>query len=280
MNQARASTPICRRFFLKLSVCLVLLCSVCFAGCLWPQPQNKTTALAADPLEITHTHYYDYNGTSVLTGIITNKGTASLTNVSLQAEGYTNNTLYQQGYASSETGIKSVILPGASSPFMIKLKDIAAHRTDTTLPALSQGALKVGKVSSTSKLIANKMANRPTSITAEKLALRYRIKPGPGYTLSDAKPYPFSIINSKAEVFKKSFSVTGEVYNAGGENVASTVVAAVFYQKDGTVLGVFTASLPGTLNPERTAAFQIDVPKATFPITPARTEVFAYKLTS
>ena len=280
MNQARTSTPICWHFFLKLSVCLVLLCSVCSAGCLWPQPQNKTTALAPDPLKITHTHYYDYNGTSVLTGIITNKGTASLTNVSLQADGYTNSTLYQQGYASSETGIKSVILPGASSPFMIKLKDIAAHRTNATSPALSRGRLKAAKVSSASPLVANKMANRSTSVTTEKLALRYRIKPEPGYTLSDARPYPFSIINGKAAVFKKNISVNGEVYNGGGENVTSTVVAAVFYQKDGTVLGVFTASLPGTVNPKRTAAFQIDVPKATFPTTPARTEVFAYKLTS
>ena len=280
MNQAGASIPSCRHFFLRLSVCLVLLFSVSFAGCLGQQPQNKTTVLATDPLEITHTHYYDYNGTSVLTGIIVNKGTASLTNVNLQAEGYANNTLYEQGYASSETGIKSVILPGASSPFMIKMKDIASNRTNMTLPTLSQGALRAAKASSTSKLIASKTANQPASIARKKLELRYRIKPGPEYALSDARPYPLSIVNSKATVFNKSISVSGEVYNGGGESVSSSIVAAVFYQKDGTVLGVFTASLPGALDPKRTAAFQIDVPKITFPITPARAEVYAYKLTS
>ena len=90
-------------------------------------------------------------------------------------------------------------------------------------------------------------------------------------------------MNGKTHFFNQTISVSGEVYNGGLENVNSSVVAVALYKKDGNVLGVFVGKPQGELTPEKTAPFQIDIPRGNFSISladVARTEVYAYKFTS
>ncbi|MGZ4851918.1 MAG: hypothetical protein ACXV3D_01845, partial [Halobacteriota archaeon] len=93
---------------------LLILVSVAvsFAACLTEQSNNETTHSTVNAVNVTHTYYYTYNGTSYLTGIIKNMGRQNLVDVSLQAEGYANNTTYERGYAGPETGVNSTLLPG------------------------------------------------------------------------------------------------------------------------------------------------------------------------
>jgi len=167
--------------------------------------------------------------------------------VSLQAEGYANNTTYERGYAGPETGVNSTLLPGETTPFMIKMNS----KTQTSMQP------------------------------AKKYNLRYRILP-PDYKLSNENPYPLAIVNNETHFFNQTISFTGEVYNGGTENVNSSVVAVALYGKDENVLGVFAGKPQGELAPEKTAPFQIDIQR-NFSISladVARTEVYAYKFTS
>ncbi len=234
-------------FYSSLVLCLIisvaLLISIGSAGCLNKQPQTTVTS---DRLEIRNTYFYNYNETSFLTGILVNKATESVVNVNLQAEGYVNDTIYERGRAGPDTGIKSVILPNESSPFMIKMNPVTPQNTTTTS-------------------------------ATQKPQLSYRIEPQIT-SVSPAQPYPLSTINTKAAAFSQAINVSGEVYNEGNENVTSSIVAAAFYQENGTVLGVFTGTSQGDLGPKQTAPFQIDVQTSAFPIKPARTEIYAYQL--
>lgn len=229
---------------LCLAITVALLISIGSAGCL--SKQSQPTTITSDQLEIKNKYFFNYNGTSFLTGILVNKATESLVNINLQAEGYVNDTVYERGHAGPDTGIKSVILPNESSPFMIRMIPVAPHNA-TTIPS------------------------------AQQPQLSYRIEPQVK-SLSSATPYPLSTINTKATAFNQAINVSGEIYNGGNENVSSSIVAAAFYQENGTVLGVITGSPQGDLGPKKTAAFQIDVQTSAFPIKPARTEIYAYQL--
>ena len=74
---------------LLVLVALTLTASV--AGCVTEQPNNGS-APTINPVNVTHTYYYTYNGTPYLTGIIKNIGTVNVVDINLQAEGYANNT--------------------------------------------------------------------------------------------------------------------------------------------------------------------------------------------
>ncbi len=212
------------------------------AGCLNKPSQ---TAAAANPA-IEDKYYYNYNGTSFLTGKLINRGQENLVNVNLQAEGYANDTVYERGLAGPNTGIKSVIRPNESSPFMIKMS-----------PVTSQ--------------------NATASSQAHPSQLSYRIIPQISSS-SAVQPYPLSTINTKAVAVNQAINVSGEVYNEGNQNITSSIAAVAFYQENGTVLGVFTGRPLGDLGPKQTAPFQIDVQTSAFPIQPARSEIYAYEL--
>ncbi len=241
------STDTLLSFCERLGVCLVigvaLIVATGAAGCLNTQPP---TAVGSDSIRIDNRYYYNYNGTSFLTGILVNTAQQSLVNVNLQAEGYANDTVYERGLAGPDTGIKSVILPNENSTFMIKMSPVTAQ-------------------------------NATTSSQAQKPQLNYRIVPQIG-SMSAVQPYPLSTINTKAAAVNQAINVSGEVYNGGNQNVTSSIVAAAFYQENGTVLGVFTGSPQGDLGPKETAPFEIDVQTSAFPIKPARTEIYAYEL--
>ncbi len=228
-------------FLVIASIVTVLISAT---GCL--NKQSQPTTITADQLEIKNKYFFNYNGTSFLTGILVNKAPQSLINTNLQAEGYVNDTVYERGRAGLDTGIKSVIQPNESAPFMIKMTSVASQSANVTR-------------------------------SASKPQLSYRIEPQIK-TLSSATPYPLSAIHTKAAAFSQAINVSGEIYNGGNENVSSYAVAAAFYQENGTVLGVFTGSPQGDLGPQKTAAFQIDVQTSAFPIKPARTEIYAYQL--
>ncbi len=235
------------KFYSHLVLCLILLIavlsSIATAGCI--NKQSQQTAITSDQLEVKNKYFFNYNGTSYLTGILVNRAPKSLVNTNLQAEGYFNDTIYERGRAGPDSGIKSVLLPNESSPFMIKM-----------VPTSSPGT-----------------SAQPT----QKPELSYRIEPQVTPSLS-ARPYPLSAINTKAAASNQAINVSGEIYNGGNENISSSIVAAAFYQENGTVLGVFTGNPQGELGPERTTPFQIDVQTSAFPMKPARTEVYAYEL--
>ncbi|MGZ4947639.1 MAG: FxLYD domain-containing protein [Halobacteriota archaeon] len=260
-------------FVLCATISVALLISIGSAGCL--SKQSQPTTITSDQIEIVNKYFFDYNGTSFLTGIVVNNATESLINVNLQAEGYVNDTVYERGYAGADTGIKSVILPNESSPFMIKMLPVAAHSNN----AISSANLQhnITTMSGTTGRAASTASNQTNSTSAQKPQLSYRIEPQIE-SLSSAQPYPLSAINTKAAAVNQAINVSGEVYNAGNENVSSSIVAAAFYQDNGTVLGVFTGSPQGDLGPKKTAPFQIDVQTSAFPIKPARTEIYAYQL--
>ncbi len=257
--------------------------AVSFAGCLTEQPNNETTHSTVNAVNVTHTYYYTHNGTSYLTGIIKNMGTQNLVDVSLQAEGYANNTTYERGYAGPETGVNSTLLPGETTPFMIKMLPVAFGRASTTpLNQTRVASANFKTAASTRNITSNNSKTQTSAQPAKKYNLRYRILL-PDYKLSNENPYPLAIANNKTTFFNQTISgVSGEVYNGGTENVNSSVAAVALYRKDGNVLGVFAGKPQGELAPEKTAPFQIDIPR-NFSISlaeVARTEVYAYKFTS
>ena len=90
-------TTIAPRIQVRACAVLVLVAltlTASLAGCVTEQPNNGS-ASTINPVNVTHTYYYTYNGTSYLTGIIKNVGTQNLVDISLQAEGYANNTTYR-----------------------------------------------------------------------------------------------------------------------------------------------------------------------------------------
>jgi hypothetical protein len=257
--------------------------AVSFAGCLTEQPSNETTHSSVNAVNVTHAYYYTYNGTSYLTGIIKNMGTQNLVDVSLQAEGYANNTTYERGYAGPETGVNPTLLPGETTPFMIKMLPVTSGGASTTPSNQTQVALANFKTaSSTRNITSNNSKTQTSTKPAKKYNLSYRILL-PDYKLSNENPYPLAIVNNKTAFLNRTIiGVSGEVYNGGTENVNSSVVAVALYRKDGNVLGVFAGKPQGELAPEKTAPFQIDIPR-NFSISladVARTEVYAYKFTS
>ena len=257
--------------------------AVSFAGCLTEQPSNETTHSTVNPVNVTHTYYYTYNGTSYLTGIIKNMGTQNLVDVSLQAEGYANNTTYERGYAGPETGVNSTLLPGETTPFMIKMLPVTSGNASTTPSNQTQAASTNFKTAaSTRNITSNNSKTQTSTQPAKKYNLSYRILL-PDYKLSSENPYPLAIVNNKTTFLNQTIiGVSGEVYNGGTENVNSSVVAVALYEKDGNVLGVFAGKPQGELAPEKTAPFQIDIPR-NFSISSAdvaRTEVYAYEFTS
>ncbi|MGB9370403.1 MAG: hypothetical protein WCB79_00475 [Halobacteriota archaeon] len=261
-----------------LLILATLAITVSFAGCLTAQPNNDTTSPAIYPVNVTHTQHYNYNGTSYLTGIIKNVGTQNLINVSLQAEGYANNTTDERGYGAPQTGINATIMPGETSPFMIKMLPVTSN-AKTTLAARASASISSLPLPNARNTTANKSASRPVAQTAKKPDL-YRIFPE--YKLSSVDPYPLSIENGKTIFSNKTISVSGEVYNGGAQNVNSSVVAAALYKKDGNVLGVFVG-ISQRADSEKTAPFEIDIPRGNFPISSAdvaRTQVYAYELTN
>jgi hypothetical protein len=268
----------------KRACALLILVSLAvgFAGCLTEQPKNETTHSAVNAVSVTHTYYYTHNGTSYLTGIIKNIGTQNLVDVNLQAEGYANNTTYQRGYAGPETGVNSTILPGEIAPFMIKMLPIAfGGASPTPLNQTQVASANLKTAPSTRNITHNNSKTQTSRQPVERYNLSYRILP-PDYKLSNENPYPLAIVNNKTRFFNQTISASGEVYNGGTENVNSSVVAVALYGKDEHVLGVFTGKPQGELVPEKTAPFQIDIPR-NFSISladVARTEVYAYKFTS
>jgi len=273
---------------IRLRACVLLILvavtlTATLAGCVTEQPSNQTTSPTINPVNVTHTYYYAYNGTSYLTGIIKNIGTQNLVNVRLQAEGYANNTTYERGYAGPETGVNSAVLPGESAPFMIKMLPVTSSGASTTpLNQTQVASANLKTVASTRNITSNNSKTQTSAQPAEKYNLSYRILP-PDYMISNENPFPLAIVNNKTQLVNQTISgVSGEVYNGGTENVNSSAVAVALYTKDGNVLGVFVSKPQGELAPKKTAPFQIAIPR-NFSISSAdvaRTEVYVYKFTS
>jgi hypothetical protein len=261
---------------------MLISLAVSFGGCLSEQPGNETTQSTVNPVNVTHTYYYMYNGTSYLTGIVKNVGTQNLVDVSLQAEGYANNTTYEQGYAGPETGVNSPLLPGETAPFMIKMLPVSSGDASTTPGNQTLASANFKTAASTRSITSTSSKTKTSTQPAKKYNLSYRILV-PDYKVSNENPYPLAIVNNKTTFLNHTIvDVNGEVYNGGTENVNSSVVAVALYSKDGNVLGVFVGTPQGALAPEKTAPFQIDIPR-NFSISStdvASTEVYAYKFTS
>jgi len=265
-----------------LLVLVALTLTASLAGCVTEQPNNGS-APTINPVNVTHTYYYTYNGTSYLTGIIKNVGTQNLVDISLQAEGYANNTTYERGYASPETGLNSTVLPGGTAPFMIKMLPVSSGGASSTTLNQTQVALANLKTGTSGRNSTSNNSKTQTSAQqAKKYNLLYRILP-PDYKLSNENPYPLAIADYKTYVLNKTISgVSGEVYNGGTVNVNSSVVAVALYGKDGDVLGVFVGNTQGGFAPKKTTVFQINIPRS-FSISlaeVARTQVYAYEFTS
>jgi len=265
-----------------LLVLVALALTASLAGCVTQQPNNGS-ASTSNPVSVTHTYYQSYNGTSYLTGIIKNVGTQNLVDISLQAEGYANNTTYELGYASPETGVNSTILPGATAPFMIEMLPVASSSANSTpLNQTQVASANLKAAASTRNVTSNNSKKQTTTQPAKKYTLQYRILP-PNYELSSENPYLLAIADYKTYVLNRTIGgVSGEVYNGGTENINSSLVAVAFYNKDGNVLGVFVGKPQGELIPKKTTLFQIDIPR-NFSISSAdvaRTDVYAYEFTS
>ena len=265
-----------------LLVLVALTLTASLAGCVTEQPNNGS-APTINPVNVTHTYYYTHNGTSYLTGIIKNVGTQNLVDISLQAEGYANNTTYERGYASPETGVNSTVLPGGTAPFMIKMLPVSSSGASSTTLNQTQVALANLKTGTSGRNSTSNSSKTQTSAQqAKKYNLLYRILP-PDYKLSSENPYPLAIADYKTYVLNKTISgVSGEVYNGGTVNVNSSVVAVALYGKAGDVLGVFVGNTQGEFAPKKTTVFQINIPHS-FSISlaeVARTQVYAYEFTS
>lgn len=279
MNKQTIAPPIRLRACALLILVAVTLTAT-LAGCVTEQPSSERTPPTINLVNVTHTYCHTYNNTSYLTGIITNVGTQNLVDVSLQAEGYSNNTTQERGYAGPEIGVNSTLLPGEGAPFMIKMSPVALGATNTTPPNRTHVAsANLTSGTSTRNITSNRSTNQTSAQQAKKCDLRYKLFPE--YKLLNATPYPLAIANNKTRFSNQTISVSGEVYNGGTEDVNSSFVAVAFYGNDGYVLGVFVGRPQGELAPKKTAPFQIDIATSSFPISSkniARTEVYAYKL--
>src|SRR5665647_3655434 len=105
---------------IQLQACalLILVAAMLFTsitGCVTEQPNNQTSS-SAYPVNITYTYCYSYNSTSFLTGVIKNAGTWNLVDLSLQAEGYANNTTRAQGYAGPQLSLIHISEPTRRTP--------------------------------------------------------------------------------------------------------------------------------------------------------------------
>jgi hypothetical protein len=245
------------------------------------QPSSERTSQTINSVNVTHTYHYTYNGTSYLTGIIKNIGTQNLVDVSLQAEGYANNTTYERGYAGPETGVNSTLPPGGATPFMIKMLPVVFGGASTTpLNQTRVASANVKTATSTRNITSNNSKIQTSTQPTKKYNLSYKIILPSDLKISNEDPFPLTIVNNKTYVLNQTVSgVSGEVYNGGTENVNSSVVAVALYTKDGNVLGVFAGKPQGELAPKKTAPFQIDITR-NFSISladVARAEVYAYK---
>jgi hypothetical protein len=266
---------------LLLVVVAMLLVSI--TGCVSEQPNNETSA-TPNPVNITYTYCHSYNGTSYLTGVIKNVGTWNLLDISLQAEGYANNTTRELGYAGPQTGVNSTLLPGQGTPFMIKMSR-ATSDVNTTSGNQAQITSAGSKpATSTRNITSNGSTTQVGTLTAKKCDLRYKIM-APEYKLSKTEPNLLTVTNNKTSFSNQTISVSGEVYNGGTKNVTSSLVAVAFYRNDGDVLGVFVGKPQEELGPNKTASFQIDIPSHFFDssissVNETRIEEYAYELTS
>jgi len=261
-----------------LLVFVELTLTASFAGCVTEQPNNGS-ASAVNLVNITNTYYYTYNGTPYLTGMIKNTGTQNLVDISLGAEGYANNTTYERGYASPETGVNSTILPGETAPFMIEMLPVASSgATSIHLNQVVVASANLKTATSTRNITSNNSKTKTSTQQAKKYNLSYRILP-PDYKISNESAYALAIADYKISVLNRTIrSVSGEVYNGGTANVNSSVVAVALYSKDGNVLGVFVGRSQGEFAPKKTAVFQINIPR-NFSISlteAARVDVYAY----
>ncbi|MGZ4863474.1 MAG: hypothetical protein ACXV5H_07520 [Halobacteriota archaeon] len=278
----RPTLPSIQTHACTLLILLALTLFTSVTGCV-TEHQNNQTSADPNPVNITYTHCYSYNGTSFLTGVIKNVGTWNLVDLSLQAKGDANNTTREQGYADPQTGVKSTLTPGESTPFMIKM----SQTTSGTNPATSQ--TQVASVSSktatpTRNVSSNKSNTQANVLVAKTCDLLYTIMT-PEYRLSKTEPTLLSITNNKTIFSSQTISVSGEVYNEGTKNVTSSFVAVAFYRNDGYVLGVFVGSPQGEFGPNKTAPFQIDIPSHFFDssnssVNATRIEEYAYELAS
>jgi hypothetical protein len=272
---------------IQLHACalLILVVAMLFTnitGCVSEQPNNQTSA-NTNPVNITYTYCHSYNGTSYLTGVIKNVGEWNLLDLSLQAEGYANNTTRERGGADPQTGVKSTLLPGESTPFMINMsKTTSGINTTANRTQVTSVSSKIA--TSTRNISSNKSITQVNTLVAKTCDLRYKIMV-PEYKLSKTEPNLLTITNNKTRVSNQTISVSGEVYNEGTKNVTSSLVAVAFYRNDGYVLGVFVGSPQGELGPNKTAPFQIDIPSHFFDssnssVNATRIEKYAYELTS
>jgi hypothetical protein len=251
-------------------------------GCVTEQPNNQTSG-SAYPVNITYTNCSSYNGTSFLTGVIKNVGTWNLVDLSLQAEGYANNTTREQGSAGPQTGVKSTLLPGESTPFMIKMSQTTSGINTTA--SQTQVASASSKIAtSTRNISSNKSITQANTLVTKTCDLQYKIM-APEPKLSKTEPTLLTITNNKTRFSNQTISVSGEVYNEGTKNVTSSLVAVAFYRNDGYVLGIFVGSPQGELGPNKTAPFQIEIPSHFFDssnssVNATRIEEYAYELTS
>jgi hypothetical protein len=264
-----------------LLILVAVALTATLAGCMTEQPSSERTSHAINSVNVTHTYHYTYNGTSYLTGIIKNIGIQNLVDVSLQAEGYANNTTYERGYAGPETGVNSTLLPGGAAPFMIKMLPVVFGGASTTpLNQTQVASANVKTATSTRNITSNNSKIQTSTQPAKKYNLSYKIILPSDLKISNEDPFPLTIVNNKTHVLNQTVSgVSGEVYNGGTENVNSSVVAVALYTKDGNVLGVFAGKPQGELAPKKTAPFQIDITR-NFSISLAdvtRAEVYAYK---
>ena len=266
---------------LLLVVVAMLLASI--TGCVSEQPNNETSA-TPNPINITYTYCLSYNGTSYLTGVIKNVGTWNLLDISLQAEGYANNTTRELGYAGPQTGVNSTLLPGEATPFMIKMSQATSDVNTTSGNQTQITSANSKPATSTRNITSNGSTTQVGTLTAKKCDLRYKIM-APEYRLSKTETNLLTITNNKTSFSNQTISVSGEVYNGGTENVTSSLVAVAFYRNDGYVLGVFVGKPQGELGPNKTAPFQIDIPSHFFDssissVNATRIEEYAYELTS
>jgi hypothetical protein len=250
-------------------------------GCVSEQPNNQTSS-NTNPVNITYTHCYSYNGTSYLTGVIKNVGTWNLLDLSLQAEGYANNTTRERGDAGPQTGVKSTLLTGESTPFMIKMSQTTSDINTT--PSQTQVSVSSKIATSTRNISSNKSITQANTLVAKTCDLLYKIM-APEYKLSKTEPTLLTITNNKTRFSNQTISVSGEVYNEGTKNVTSSLVAVALYRNDGYVLGVFVDTPQGELGPNKTVPFQIDIPSHFFDssnssVNATRIEEYAYELTS
>jgi len=279
----RFTSPRIQSHACVLLILVIVMLLVSITGCVSEQLTNETSSTTS-PVNITYTHCYAYNNTSYLTGVIKNVGTQNLSDVSLQAEGYANNTTLERGYAGPQTGVSSTLLPGESIPFMIKMSQTTSE-VKTTAANATQVTSTISKPAvSTKNITSSRAVTQLSTLTAKKCNLRYKIMT-PDYKLSKTEPNLLTIANNKTRFSNQTISVSGEIYNGGSKNVTSSLAAVALYTNDGYVLGVFVSRPLVELGPKSTVPFQIDIPRDFFnplisSVNATRIEEYAYELTS